>query len=265
LPSRPASGDLVDAVDEHDVAGLGLLDGLALQAFELEHLVHSCLHRSRFPPVKDENLLHRLQPPAADAADAYLADVARVVERADLELKRRLGVFVAHGHMLKDRFEERRHVFAHVGGGLGGPALQSRGVDDRKIELLLACPQLVEKIERLVHHPVGPGAGTVDLVHYHDGLQALGKGLARDEAGLRHRPFHRVDEQEHPVHHGKHALHLTPEIGVSRGVDDVDVRPAIANGAVLREDRDPALALELVRVHDPLLYVLMRGERARLL
>jgi hypothetical protein len=38
----------------------------------------------------------------------------------------------------------------------------------------------------------------------------------------------------------------------------------IADRAVLREDRDPALALEVVAVHHPLGHVLVLGERARL-
>ena len=47
-------------------------------------------------------------------------------------------------------------------------------------------------------------------------------------------------------------------------VDDVDVRALPFDRAVLREDRDAALALEVVRVHHPLLDMLVRGERARL-
>jgi hypothetical protein len=52
---------------------------------------------------------------------------------------------------------------------------------------------------------------------------------------------------------------------VAWGVDDVNVGAAVADGAVLGEDGDTALALEFVRVHDPLLDVLVRGESARLL
>src|SRR5205814_2656659 len=39
----------------------------------------------------------------------------------------------------------------------------------------------------------------------------------------------------------------------------------ITDGRVLREDRDPALALEVVRVHDALIDLLVRANRARLL
>jgi hypothetical protein len=47
-------------------------------------------------------------------------------------------------------------------------------------------------------------------------------------------------------------------------VDDVDLRPAPAHRRVLREDRDPPLALERVGVHHPLLDDLVLAERAGL-
>jgi hypothetical protein len=140
-----------------------------------------------------------------------------------------------------------------------------RSADDRKIELLLGRAQLVEEIERLVDHPVGPRAGAVDLVHHDDGFQPQGERLARDEASLRHRPLDRVHEQQHAVHHGKDPLHLAAEVGMARRVDDIDVRAVIAHRAVLRQDRDAALAFQVVGVHDPLLDMLVRGEGARLL
>ena len=140
-----------------------------------------------------------------------------------------------------------------------------RGVDHRKVELVLARAELVEEIEGLVYHPLGARARAVHLVHHYDRLQPQRERLARDEAGLRHRPLHRIDQQQHAVHHRQHPLDLAAEIGVPGGVDDVDVRAAIAHGAVLGEDRDAALALEVVGIHDPLFDVLVRGERARLL
>jgi len=89
--------------------------------------------------------------------------------------------------------------------------------------------------------------------------------FAQDESRLRHRPVHRVDQQQHAVDHGQHPLHLAAEIRVPRRVDDIDMRAAVAHRAVFREDGDTALALEIVRVHHPLLHVLVRSEGARLL
>jgi hypothetical protein len=69
-----------------------------------------------------------------------------------------------------------------------------------------------------------------------------------------------VDQQQHRVDHRQHALDLAAEIGVPRRVDDVDVRSLPLDRAVLGEDRDAALALQVVRVHHPLGQLLVLSE-----
>ena len=51
---------------------------------------------------------------------------------------------------------------------------------------------------------------------------------------------------------------------MTRGVDDVDVGVAVPDRAILGEDRDPALPLEIVGVHHALGDVLVLRERAGL-
>ncbi len=74
--------------------------------------------------------------------------------------------------------------------------------------------------------------------------------LAEHEAGLRERALGGVHEQHHPVHHRQAALDLAAEVGVARGVDEVELHVAVADRRVLGEDRDAALALLVHRVHD---------------
>jgi len=76
--------------------------------------------------------------------------------------------------------------------------------------------------------------------------------LLEDVARLRQRPFRRIHEQQHRVHEVERALHLAPEVGVAGGVHDVDVDPVEVDVGLLREDRDPLLALEIHRVHHAL-------------
>ena len=91
--------------------------------------------------------------------------------------------------------------------------------------------------------------------------------LAQHEAGLRQRTLARVDEQQHAVDHRQAALDLAAEVGVTRGVDDVEddsvVAAAVLDRRVLGEDGDALLALEVHRVHDPLGDVLTRPGRRR--
>jgi hypothetical protein len=52
---------------------------------------------------------------------------------------------------------------------------------------------------------------------------------------------------------------------VPRRVDDVDAHAAIVDGAVLREDRDAALFLDRVRIHDAFAHLLVGRKGAGLL
>ncbi len=84
-----------------------------------------------------------------------------------------------------------------------------------------------------------------------------GQRLAQHEAGLRQGPLGRVDQQQHAVDHRQPTFDLTAEIGVARGVDDVDdghaaVGVLAVHGGVLRQDRDALFLLEVTGVHQSL-------------
>ena len=88
--------------------------------------------------------------------------------------------------------------------------------------------------------------------------------LAQHEAGLRQRALGRVDEQQHAVDHRQPALDLAAEVRVPGRVDDVELRVAVLDRGVLGEDRDALLALEVHRVHDAVVDVLVGAEGAGL-
>ena len=90
------------------------------------------------------------------------------------------------------------------------------------------------------------------------------KAFCVHEARLRHGTVDRVDQQQHAIDHGEHALDFAAEIGVAGRVDDVDAVVAPGDRRVLGQNGDAALALQIIRVHDPLLQVLARVERAGL-
>ena len=200
------------------------------------------------------------------AADTDLADVARVVERADLKNQVAVRIVFTDRNLFKHGVENGVEVadllqlFNVV--SEAGVAVKSGGVDYREVELFLGRAELIEQIKRLVHNPLRAGTRTVNLVHDHDRLQALGECLASHEAGLRHRAVDRVNEQQHTVHHGEHTLHFTAEVGVPGGIDDVDVNALPFNGAVLRENRDAAFLFDRVAVHHALFNFLVFTEGA---
>ncbi len=199
-----------------------------------------------------------------DAAEGQAADVGIGVEVGHLRLKRGVGV-VGRGrdpidHQLEQRLEvgaldvlvERRAAGAGV------------GVDDREVDLLVVGVEVEEELEHLVDDGVDAGVGAVDLVDDQDHRQPRLERLAQDEARLRHRALGGVDQQQHPVDHRQPALDLAAEVGVAGGVDDVELHPAVMQGGVLGQDRDPLLALEVHRVHHPLGDLLALAKRPRL-
>ena len=181
-------------------------------------------------------------------------------------MQRSVDVAVGRGDRAQDRLEQRTHVAELLAGFRHcrverRPAVQRGRIHDREIELRVVRAEAIEEIERLVDDPLRTRARPVHLVDDDDRPQALPQRLQRYETRLRHRTFHRVDEQQHAVDHAENPLDLAAEVGMARRVDDVDVGVAEADRAVLGEDRDAALALDVVAVHHPLADVLVRGER----
>ena len=95
-------------------------------------------------------------------------------------------------------------------------------------------------------------SGAVDLVDHHDDLVAQLQGLGEDEPGLGHGALGGVHQEDDAVDHLEDAFHLAAEVGVARGVHDVDLHALVVDGGVLGEDGDAPLPLQVVGVHDPL-------------
>ena len=112
---------------------------------------------------------------------------------------------------------------------------------------------------------LGVGQGAVQFVDHEDRSKADLEGLAQHEPGLRHWPFGGVDEEQASVGHVEDALHLATEVGVSRGVDDVDPHVGVADGRVLGQDGDAFLALQVAAVHDQAAHLLVLPEGVTLL
>ena len=74
----------------------------------------------------------------------------------------------------------------------------------------------------------------------------------------------RVDEQQNAVDHLQNALDLAGEIGMARGIDDVDLHALVGAGAVLGQNGDAALTLDIAAVHDTLCHDLIVAESAAL-
>ncbi len=91
-----ADVDLRNAGHQHDVARFGELGGFALQSFEGEYLADLAL-AAVLIAIHDDQFLVGANAATLDAADAELAHVGRVVERAHLHLQRPVGIDLGGG------------------------------------------------------------------------------------------------------------------------------------------------------------------------
>ena len=168
------------------------------------------------------------------------------------------------GTAVDDRLEQRPQVLARRIHRHRRRPGAGAGVEDREVELLFGRVEVDEQVEDLVEHFLDPRVGTIDLVDDDDRRQPAFERLAQHEPGLRQRPFRGVDQQQDAVDHRQHALDLTAEVGVARGVDDVDEQVLVVDRGVLGQDGDAAFPFEVGIVHRPLGDPLVRAERAAL-
>ena len=110
--------------------------------------------------------------------------------------------------------------------------------------------QIEQQLKRFVEHFVRSGVGAVDLVNDHDRLQSTLECLGQHEPRLWHGALDSIDQHQRAVGHAKHAFHLAAKVGMAGCVDQIDFHTAMMDGDILREDRDAALTLQVVRVED---------------
>ena len=97
----------------------------------------------------------------------------------------------------------------------------------------------------------------VNLVDYHDGQQAFLQCFAQYESCLRLRAFIGIHHQNHAVHHLHHTLYLGTEVGVPRGVYNVDGIVIPVNGGIFCLNGNTFFTLQIHGVHGALLHLLV--------
>ncbi len=265
--------DLGQTGDGDDVAGNGLVRRCPVHALGDEQFGDLGVRDDRMPVhlAHPGHLLALANSALVDADQRQPAEERRGVEVGHQCLQRRLGVTLRRRDVLQKHVEQWVEVLP-VGvlavGGLGsaGDACASRRVQRRQAKRVLGrLLSLVVEIGCDVEQQVvtfrydlgDPRVGPVGLVDHQDDRQMRGQRLAQHEARLRKRPLRRIDQQQHSVNHGQPAFDLTAEVGVTRGVDDVDDRHAAVGvaamyGGVLRQDRDALFLLQIPGVHQAL-------------
>ena len=74
-----------------------------------------------------------------------------------------------------------------------------------------------------------------------------------------------VHQEDDAVDHLQDPLHLAAEVGVARGVHDIDLGVAVLDGGVFGQDGDAPLPFQIAGVHHPVHHLLVLPVRAALL
>ena len=155
------------------------------------------------------------------AAHGDTAHIRRKVERCDQHLG---GTF--ERLWLGDVFYDGVEHGGDIVGGLAPvgahPALLGRAVDSGEVELILRGIEVEHQVKHHLLHLIGPAVGLVYLIDDHYRFETDLNGFLEHEAGLRHRAFEGIDQQQAAVGHVEHSFYLTAEVSVSRSVDNID-------------------------------------------
>ena len=201
--------------------------------------------------VADHDLLVLLHRAPLNAAHGDAAHELVVVDGGHQHLEGGLRVAVRGGDIVQNRLEQGHQIRPRMVGGVAGGALPPGAEQGGGLKLLVGGVQVQQQLQHLVHDLVDALVGAVDLVHHHNDLMAQLQGLGQHKPGLGHGAFRGVHQQDNTVHHFQDALHLAAEVGVARGVHDVDLGVLIVNGGVFGQDGDAPLPLQIVGVHHP--------------
>jgi hypothetical protein len=146
-----------------------------------------------------------------------------------------------------------------------GYAVQGGGVDHREVELLVGRAQFVKQFKHLIHYPVWASARAVHFVDSRQSASGRVQRLSWSRSGsvASGRRSHQPAAARNPPS-TVHALHFAAEIGVPRGVHDIDAVAVPIHASVLGEDGDAALFLLVVAVHHALGLLAAAIQRARL-
>ena len=199
-----------------------------------------------------------------DAANRQPAEIVARIKVGDERLQWRRYRSARRRDVFHHRIEQRPQVLARlfeVGRRRPGPRVC---IKDGEVELIFGRVQINKEVEHFVYDRLGPRICAIDLVDHDDRCETTFQGFAQHEPRLRQRSLRRIDEQHDPVNHRQRPLDLAAEVGVARRVHNINEAVAVVDRRVLGQNRDAALALELVRVHHALGHPLIAPENAAL-
>ena len=269
-----ADHDVVHTCDCDDVARTCGIDRSTLKALRTQQFGNTEVFNGTVHTGQSVGLT-LFKGAIVDAHQAESSKEVGGIDVGDVCLKRRALLIFRSRNVLDDGLKQRFEIFIVWQTAIfrlvfGSIACLCRTVDDRKVEQCVFIEvdafldnilgQAEQQVRGFTHDFFNTGVRAISLIHAQDNRQFSFQRLAQHEAGLWQRTFGSVDKEHNTVHHGDTALDLTTEIGVARGVDDVQgdafrmpvlggQRTGVLHSGVLGENGNALLTLQIVGIH----------------
>ena len=215
--------------------------------------------------VADERVLILLYGAALDTADTYSSDVIVVVDGGNQKLKIVVRVALGRGNVIEDGFKQRCEVGPLLIRRERRGAVTSGAEDHGAVKLLIGGVEIHKKLKYLLLDLLDAGVGLIDLIYHDDNGMIQLKRALKNKTGLRHGTLGCIYKQKHAVDHFKHTLDLAAEVGVTGGVNYVDLYALVMYSGVFGQNGNAALTLDIARVHDAGAHFLIVTENTALL
>ena len=186
-----------------------------------------------------------------NAADSDTAYITVVIQTRNQHL-RCTRVLLRSRDILDDGIHQVCQVARRLAPVGAHPPLLGGAVQRLEIQLLIRRVEVAHQVKDLFLHLVRTAVQFVHFVDNDNRFETDLQCLLQYETGLRHGALKSVNKQQNTVRHVQHALYLAAEICVSRSVDDVDFGTFVVNGDILRQNRNTALALQIIVVQNQL-------------
>ena len=171
--------------------------------------------------------------------------VGRIVERGNQHLRRTFQLLRSRD-VFHDGIQQRGDgtrrclpVFTH-------PVVLGRTVEHGEVQLVFCGVEAEHQVEHHFVHFFRTAVRFVHFVDHYNRFQSDLKGFLQHEAGLRHRAFEGVYQQNTSVGHVQDTFHFSTEVGVSRSIDNVDFRTVVIDGNVFGKDSDTSFPFQVV-------------------
>ena len=183
------------------------------------------------------------------AAYGDTSGIRRIVKWSNQHLRSSFQLFRSR-NVFHDGIQQRSDgagrsfpVFTH-------PVVLGRTVDYREVQLVFCGVEAEHQVEHHFIYFFRTAVRFVYLVYHYDRFQSNLQGFLKHEAGLRHRTFKSVHQQNTSVGHVQDTFHFSTEVGVSRSIDNVDFCTVVIDGYVFRKNGYTSFTLQVVVIQN---------------